>query len=222
MEIQLQYCSLSNDKDCWTAFIICLRIDGGPVELDRCQIHCRILALALAGNSRVVKADICLDTGMAELFSALTENPGLEDLRMDDHPIDDENWLTMCEALRTHPTLKSLYFGYIINVDVSAKQRKTRTRAIADMLQTNTVMRIIDRANENGWDMEIYKDLILPRLATNLFRHRLVTIQETTTNPFRKRVLGRMLQSDSVRSDSTHVWMLLSNNMSIVLDAAAI
>jgi hypothetical protein len=33
-----------------------------------------------------------------------------------------------------------------------------------------------------------------------------VAVQETTTDPFRKRVLGWVLQSESVRSDWTRVW----------------
>ena len=67
----------------------------------------------------------------------------------------------------------------------------------------------------------MYDDLILPRLATNMFRHRLVTVQETTTDPFRKRLLSRVLQSKSIRSDPNSVWMILSNNyVNIVLDAA--
>jgi hypothetical protein len=223
MEVQLQYCSLlSNDTGCRDAFIQCLQSDGGPMELDRCQIDCQILADALAGNSRVVKANLCLDTGMAALFS-LAENRGLKELRMDDPPIDDEDWLTMCEALQTHPTLASLYLGYISNsAALSAEQRTTRTRAIADMLQTNTVIRTIDIGDDDvcQWDTELYYDLIIPRLVTNIFRHRLVTVQETTTDPFRKRLLGRVLQSKSVRRDPNRVWMLLSNYVNIVLDAA--
>jgi hypothetical protein len=224
MEVQLQYCILLDEPGCRDAFIQCLQSDGGPMELDRCQIDCQTLADALAGNSRVVKANLCLDTGMAALFS-LAENRGLKELRMDDPPIDDEDWLTMCEALQTHPTLASLYLGYISNSHVlSAERRKTRTRAIANMLQTNTIIRTIDivddEYDEDQWDLEMYDDLIMPRLATNIFRHRLVTVQETTIDPFRKRLLGRVLQSKSVRSDSNRVWMLLSKNVNIVLDAA--
>jgi ankyrin repeat protein len=220
MEVQLQYCSLSGDAGCRDAFIDCLQSDGGPMELDRCQVDCQILADALAGKSRVVKANLCLDTSMAAL--SLRKNRGLEELRLDERFLDDDNWWTMCEALQTHPTLTGLYYGYLSSNPhaLSAKQRKSRTRAIADMLRTNNVMRTIYQDDVNGWDMEIYEDLILPRLATNLFRHRLVTVQETATDPFRKRVLGRVLQSESVRRDSNRVWMLLSNNMYIVLDAA--
>jgi hypothetical protein len=140
---------------------------------------------------------------------------------MDDPPIDGD-WLTMCEALHTHPTLASLYFDFISNPRaLSAEQGKTRTRAIADMLKTNTVIRTIDIYQDDICsNMEIHNDLILPRLATNLFRHGLVAVQETTTDPFRRRVLGRVLQSESVRRDWTRVWMLLSTNVNIVLDAA--
>jgi ankyrin repeat protein len=221
MEIQLQDCSLSDDTGCRDAFIECLQSDGGPTELDRCQIDCQILADALVGNSRVVKANIRLDTGMAALFHALAVNRGLEELLLEDHYINNENWLKMCEALQEHPTLTSLYYGYISSDPdaLSAKQRKTRTRAIVEMLETNTVMCEIDQDDDDEWDMEIYEDLILPRLATNIFRHRLTAVEETTADPFRKRVLGRVLQSESVRSDSSRVWMLLSNNANIVLDA---
>jgi hypothetical protein len=44
------------------------------MELDRCQIDCQILADALAGNTRVVKANLCRVTGMVALFIALKEN----------------------------------------------------------------------------------------------------------------------------------------------------
>jgi hypothetical protein len=40
--------------------------------------------------------------------------------------------------------------------------------------------RTIVQDDEDEWDMELYEDLILPRLATNLFRNRLVAVQETT------------------------------------------
>jgi ankyrin repeat protein len=220
MEIQLQYCSLSGDAGCRDAFIECLQSDGGPMDLDRCQIDCQILAVALAGKSRVVKAHLWLDTSMAAL--TLKENWGLEELRIDDRFLDDDNWWTMCEALQTHPTLTGLYYGYFSSTPhaLSAKQRKSRTLAIADMLKTNNVLRTIYQDDVHGWDTEIYEDLILPRLATNLFRHRLVTVQEITADPFRKKVLGRVLQSESVRSDSDRIWMVLSSNMNIVLDAA--
>jgi hypothetical protein len=152
----------------------------------------------------------------------LKENWGLEELRIDDRFLDDDNWWTMCEALQTHPTLTGLYYGYFSSTPhaLSAKQRKSRTLAIADMLKTNNVLRTIYQDDVHGWDTEIYEDLILPRLATNLFRHRLVTVQEITADPFRKKVLGRVLQSESVRSDSDRIWMVLSSNMNIVLDAA--
>jgi hypothetical protein len=151
------------------------------------------------------------------VFFRLAEIKGLEELQMSDLPVDDEDfddedWLTMCEAPQTHPTLTKLDFGYIItSAALSAEQRTARTRAIADMLQTSTAIRTIDIGDDDAdqWDTELDYDLIHPRLATNIFRNRLVTVEETTTDPFGKRLLGRALQNKSVQSNSNHVWMVL-------------
>jgi hypothetical protein len=219
VELNLNWCSLSNNAA--GAFVECLQSDRGPVNLDCCRIDSQILANALAGDSRVTRFlpdfDETDDSGMAILFRALANNRGLGDLDFGGDPISDENWTILCQSLQAHPTLTCLNLRATMprsppdDLIVFSDELKTRrTRALAEMMQTNTVLHTI-ALSASERDEQIYTEEIRPYLVTNLYRPRVLAVAKTKDRPFREKVLGRAVYS--VRSNPNLVWMLLSENV---------
>jgi hypothetical protein len=231
VELHLDWCSLADDAA--GAFVECLQSDRGPVKLKMCKIDSQILANALTGDSRVTRLepdfDGTDDAGMAILFRALANNRGLVDFDSRGDPISDENWMILCESIQAHPTLTSLGLfttmprspvqglillrpaGVAIIFSGEQKTRRTRrTGALAEMMQTNTVLHTIELlASERN--NQIYTEEIQPYLVTNLYRPRVLAVKKTKDRPFREKVLGRAVYS--VRSNPNLVWMLLSENV---------
>jgi hypothetical protein len=217
VEVTISLCSLADDAA--GAFVECLHSDRGPVNLNWCDIDGQLLANALTGDSRVTSFkpdfDGTVGSGMAILFRALANNRGLVDLNLQNHSISDENWTILCQSLQAHPTLtclnlratRSLADDLII---LSDEQKTHRTRVLAEMMQTNTVLHTI-ALSASERDEQIYTEEIRPYLVTNLYRPRVHAIKKTLDRPFREKVLGRALYS--VRSNPNLVWMLLSENV---------
>jgi hypothetical protein len=137
------------------------------------------------------------------------------DLNLQNHSISDENWTILCQSLQAHPTLtclnlratRSLADDLII---LSDEQKTHRTRVLAEMMQTNTVLHTI-ALSASERDEQIYTEEIRPYLVTNLYRPRVHAIKKTKDRPFREKILGRAVYS--VRRNNNLVWMLLSKNV---------
>jgi hypothetical protein len=230
VEIRLSCCSLADDGRGAAAatFIDCLRSDrGGPVSLFRCKIRSHILTNVLTGNSRVTRLklgyyDISDPILMSLLFgTVLASNRGLVDLDLRCHSISDESWSILCHSLEKHPTLISLDLRDTrptrqASEEVMLEQKRKRTRAIADLLEQNTVLQTV-HLSEQEREGQIHAKLIQPRLEMNLYRARVLAIKDRTQNdgPFREKLFGRALHY--VRSNPNLVQMFLSQNMDVVL-----
>jgi hypothetical protein len=230
VEIRLSCCSLADDGRgaAAAAFIDCLRGDrGGPVSLFRCKVRSHILTNVLTGNSRVAGLklgyyDISDPILMSLLFgTVLSSNRGLVDLDLRCHSISDESWSILCHSLEQHPTLTSLDLRDTrptrqATEEVMLEQKRKRTRAIADLLEQNTVLQTV-HLSEQERAGRIYVNLIQPRLEMNLYRARALAIKDGTQNdrPFREKVLGRALHC--VSSKPNLVQMFLLQNMDVVL-----
>ena len=230
VEIRLSGCSLAGDGRgaAAAAFVGCLQSDrGGPVSLFRCKIRSHILTTILIGKSRVTRIklgyyDMSDPVLMALLFgTVLASNRGLVDLDLRCHSISDESWSILCHSLEQHPSLTSLDLRDTrptrqASKEVMLEQKRTRTGAIADLLERNTILQTV-HLSEQERESRIYTELIQPRLEMNLYRARILAINDSTQNdrPFREKVLGRALHC--VRSNPNLVQMCLSQNMDVVL-----
>jgi hypothetical protein len=217
VNIVMYHCSLSNGAD--GAFVECLQSDSGPVELIQCRIDSQILASALTGNSRVTTfkpgddSGRTNDTNMAVLFTALANNRGLLNFLLGRCSISNDNWSVLCESLQAHPTLTSL--NLIAATALSTDQRAQRTRAIAEMMHHNTVLRTIP-VSDGYFNQQIFAEMILPFLETNRYRPRVLAITQADIQ-LRRPFLGRALQTDSIRNKSNLLWMFLSENPDVVV-----
>jgi hypothetical protein len=75
---------------------------------------------------------------------------------------------------------------------LSEKQKAQRTRALAAMVQENRVLHIIQLGQQWERDEQIYAESILPRLETNLYRPRVLSIKKADIQ-IRRRLLGLAL-----------------------------
>lgn len=227
VEIRLSCCSLAGDGRGAgaAAFIDCLRSDrGGPVSLFRCKIRSHILTNVLTGNSRVTRLklgyyDISDPVLMSLLFgTVLASNRGLVDLDLRCHSISDESWSILCQSLKKNPTLTSLDLRDTrptlqASEEFMLEQKSKRTRAIADLLEQNTILQTV-HLSEQERENHIYVGLIQPRLEMNLYRTRALAFKDRP-RPFREKVLVRALHC--VRNKPHLVWMFLAQNIDVVL-----
>jgi hypothetical protein len=220
VELEMRYCSLADDAT--GAFVECLHSDRGPITLNQCDIDDQILASALTGNSRVTKLKL-LDSGRANnadtavLFATLANNRGLVDLDWEDRSSSDDNWTILCESLQAHPSLTKLDLSHTggRGNGLTGDQKVQRTRLLAEMVQHNTVLHTIN-LSEYERDEKIYTESILPYLKTNRYRSWVHAIKKADIS-LRRPLLGRALQTESVRNDSNLLWMFLSGNADVVV-----
>jgi hypothetical protein len=224
VKLVLRGCSLSDDEACMNAFRQWLQSGGGPTELYRCVIDPGVLADAMRGNSRLGKlllsperASTADDSDVSLIVSALAENKGLTVFDAFWYAISDENWSILCHSLENHPTVTTLDLACTgpKNPDgkrvFSEEQKTNRTLALAELMQTNTVLHTI-RLFPGEFDERIFAESIQPRLETNLNRPRVLAVKKEVDNrSFRRKVLGRALSC--VNSNPNLVWMFLSENL---------
>jgi hypothetical protein len=228
LQLALRDCKFSDGDASQRALLQWLQSGQGPTELYRCVIDSNIVADALRGNRRLLKLLLCLEkastAGAPELsliFRALAEDRGLTEFDAFWYSISDENWTLLCQSLQHHPTLTSLGLACTgpklptDKIELSEERKSSRTRAIADMLQTNTILHTI-RLFPGEYDERIYTESIEPRLETNMYRSRVLAVKkEADDMPFRQKVLGRAL--DCVKSNPNLVWMFLSGNVDAIV-----
>jgi hypothetical protein len=226
VELNLRYCSLSNDAE--GAFVECLQSDRGPVRLIYCDIDSHALVSALTGSSRVTSLKPHYswetnDANMPILVAALANNRGLLDLDLNSCPISDDNWMILCESLKAHPSLTSLDLRTTrsrisgVRIVLAEDQKAHRTRAIAEMMQPNTSLHTTELSTHER-DEQTYTESILPYVETNRYIPRVLAITSADI-PLRRPLLGLALQTKSVRNTPNLLWMFLSGNPDVVLQS---
>jgi hypothetical protein len=153
---------------------------------------------------------------MAVLFTALAKNRGLAELYFQSNFISNENWSILCESLTAHPSLTGMDLRSTSPSPLLDEQKAPLTRGVvAEMMKENTVLHTIHLyANER--DNQIYAESILPHLESNLYRPRVYAIKRADI-ALRRPLLGRALQTESVRNKSNLLWMFLSANPDVVV-----
>jgi hypothetical protein len=224
LQLALRDCRFSGGDASNNALLQWLQSGRGPTELYRCVLDSVVITDAIKGNSRLGRLLLCQEkastTGAPELsliFKALAEDRGLTEFDAFWYSIGDQNWSLLCQSLQKHPTLTSLGLACTgpkrptDKTELSAEQKTNRTRALADMMQTNTSLHTI-RLFPGEYDERIYTESIEPRLEANLYRPRIMAVKkEADDRPFRQKVLGRAL--NCVKSNPNLVWMFLSENV---------
>jgi hypothetical protein len=82
------------------------------------------------------------------------------------------------------------------------------------MFQESTILHTIQH-NDDEFDSGCHDELIRPRLETNLYRPPFVAIKKANDGLFRRKVLGRVISLNSVRSKTNLIWMFLSQNVDV-------
>jgi hypothetical protein len=210
------------------AFVDCLQNSGGPLRLHSCLVDGKIMARGLAGQSRVSSLHLQFDqflpfdTAPSEIFTALANNRSLLELNLQENDISNENWMILCHSLQVHPSLLNMNLQNTnrrarnLAVSFSDESKKERTRAIADMLAENTVLQSI-QLSDVEIEETIYRESILPRLKTNVYRPRVdaVNVKAIEDMPFRQKVLCRALLR--VRRKPDLVWLFLSHSVDAIV-----
>lgn len=127
-----------------------LLANQGPTKL---AVSCTMPELAkfgsgLAENSTVKELDLLLHfwlqgDPLSNFADGLSGNVGLERLSISYLDINDEGWISLCEALHRHPNLKTLELGFTEKfVDTFRKlnpeRRAARSKAVLDLVQVNS------------------------------------------------------------------------------------
>jgi hypothetical protein len=224
LQLALRDCRFSDGDISKKALRQWLQSGRGPTELYQCVVGSDVVASALSGNSRLSKLLLCLEKAsttttpeLASIFRALGEARGLTEFDAFWYSIGDANWNLLCQSLQKHPTLTSLGLACTgpkrptDKGELSEERKANRTRALADMMQTNTILHTI-RLFPGEYDERIYTESIEPRLEANLYRPRVLAVKkEGDDRRFRQKVLGRAL--NCVKSNPNLVWMFLSENV---------
>jgi hypothetical protein len=177
----------------------------------------------LEGNSRVTRLQLARgsatdDVGKGAIFWSLAKNKGLLNLDLFHRSISEENWTILCQSLKGHPTLTSLDLRSTSpRMPQNGEQKSARKRVVAEMMKENRVLHTIE-LSYNEKDFQIYVDMIHPYLETNLYRPRVLGIKKAEIQ-IRRALLGRALQTESVRNESNLLWMFLSGNQDVVLQS---
>jgi hypothetical protein len=215
LEIDLQGCVITGSGA--TALAEVLGRNRGPTKLHHCKIDTFVLADGLRGNSRLKSftQDFSdnVSVGNQEVVAiagALRENKCLVRLvlRAFSLNVNDESWGSVCDSLKTHPTLEvlELFNG---EQTVVPGVITSRTQALVDMIKVNTSIHTIHIFRLYS-KHELYRGSVIPYLETNRLRPRLLAIQKARPIVYRAKVLGRALLA--LRTDPNRFWMLISGN----------
>jgi hypothetical protein len=224
LEIELYNCRIAGAAA--EALAEILGRNQGPTRLYRCHVDYSVLANGLRGNSRLKlfrpHFSNNLEVANREVLAiagALRENKGLVDLKFwSEFDFTDESWDTICDSLKTHPTLQVLNLepsrtSFSFGAPLLAPAVLTsRIQALVDMLKVNMSMHTLHlntRYSEHG----LFQTSAIPYLETNRLRPHVRSIQKTRPIVYRAKVLGRALLA--VRTDANRFWMLLSGNAEI-------
>jgi hypothetical protein len=221
LEIVLDGCRITDGGA--SALAEVLGRNQGPTKLSLCKIDNLVVADGLRGNSRLKSLRPRLSSSSEDgkrdvlaIAGALKENKGLVDLDLcHDFTMNYRTWNTVCDSLKTHPTLEvlDLHTSGSDGVAILAPSVITsRIQALLDMLKVNTSIHTLS-LNAHYSEHELFRESVIPNLETNRFRPRLLAIQRTRHIPYRAKVLGRALFA--IRNDPNRFWMLLSGNIEV-------
>jgi hypothetical protein len=219
LEIELKYCNLTSAGT--SALAEVLGRNQGPTKLDECGIDNFVLADGLRGNSRLKSLRPLIsnspEVGRQEVLAivgALREKKGLVDLNLAFCcEISDKTWATICDSLKTHPTLQVLD----LRETIAPLVVKFRVQSLLDMMKVNmSIHRIHLRAR--SLQHELFQTSVIPYLQTNKLRGRVRAIQRALLITYRVKVLGRALLS--ARTDANKFWMILSGNAEVAFPSA--
>jgi hypothetical protein len=180
--MKLSFCNTPDAAG--NAFIEWLQSNRGPTELVHCEIDSTILATALRGNHhlKLLSFGDCyvdLNAALHAIAPGLAENLGLVELDVtSEDPVSDGAWLSLFRSLRAHPTLTRLRLEDSRRSTLTDEQKKSRTSALVDMLQVNTILSEISFC-EHGMDAQIYQDAIRPRFRENFYRPKFHAVRNT-------------------------------------------
>jgi hypothetical protein len=228
LEIYLKQCRITGAAASVLAEV--LGRNQGPTKLDSCWIDNFLLAKGLRGNSRLKslrpRIPEQLGVGNREVLAiagALKENKGLVDLdffyrfRM-----SDETWNTLCDSLKTHPTLQVLSLQQCVETHeeppMAPAVLNSRIQALVDALRMNTsihTIHLVHRRDTTSIEHELLRQSTIPYLERNRLRPRVSAIQKTRPITYRAKILGRALLS--ARTNPNSFWMLLSGNVEVAL-----
>jgi hypothetical protein len=197
----------------------------GPTELDHYSIDKSVLANGLRGNSRLKNLGVLISddsvVGRRESLAtlgALREKKGLVELDLGSRWLRDETWYTICDSLKTHPTLQVLSLGNQTMrphgvTPLTPAALKSPMQALVDMMKVNTSIHTIRLYVSPFGQYELFRGSVTPYFETNRFQPHLLAIQQAGPIPYRAKVLGRALLA--VRSYPNLFWMLLSGNAEV-------
>jgi hypothetical protein len=225
LELKLHQCSLEpqdlkNTRASFTTttktFIEWFRHNQVLTELDCCPMGSPIIC-ALNGNNSVKKLTIERLSGgcvikMRSLAYALPGNMGIEHLCLTSNELCDVTWILLFRLLSTHPRIKLLSLSKTwTHLPLSAGSKTTRMNAVIQMLQGNTVVRIIELPDAHI-DEELYQNSILPRLEMNRSCFEVQRQAVKRADPsIRPQLFGRALHA--VRYNPNLVYQFLSENV---------
>jgi hypothetical protein len=221
LEIVLNYCRLTSAGT--SALALILGRNQGPTKLHSSYID--VVANGLRGNSRLkswtTRTSDNLEVGNRQVLAiagALPENRGLVDLLILclGFRVSVETWDAFCDSLKAHPTLQVLDIRWPFMDDTTVRL-KSRMQVLSDMVKVNTSIQTIflhPRYSQH----ELFRGAVIPYVATNRYRPRVLAIQKTRPISYRAKVLGRALLA--ARSDANTFWMLLSGNAEIPLPSS--
>jgi hypothetical protein len=227
LEIELKSCAITGSGA--SALAEVLGQNQGPTSLTWCDIDYSVLADALRGNSRLKSLKPRFLSNSFEddkrqllaIASALRENKGLVELNLSDSGRRDcdETWYAVCDSLKTHPTLEVLHLSPLYsNPSTVPTVTLSRIQALLDMMKMNVSIHTIHLQLRYS-QHELFRESVIPYLATNRLRPRVRAIQKTRPIPYRAGVLGRALLA--ARSDANTFWMLLSGNAEVAFPSRA-
>jgi hypothetical protein len=214
LEIEMIRCTLTSAGT--SALTEVLGRNQGPTKLVYCDIDNIVLTDGLRGNSRlkVFRPQISSspeDDDNRQILAiavALKENKGLLtlDLRASHLRVSDETWGTVCDSLKTHPTLEVLNLCSIYNdATVPPAVLKSRMQALLDTVKVNLSIHTI-KLRYHYRQHEIFRESVIPYLETTWFQPRVRAIKKTRQIPYRVKVLGRAILA--ARTDANIFWML--------------
>jgi hypothetical protein len=216
LEIKVINCKLTSAGA--NALAEVLGRNQGPTKLD--TIDYSVLANGLRGNSRLKSLRLRMfrewDDGNQAILAfagALKESKGLVDFDLrHGFGVSDETWDSVCDSLKTHPTLQVLNLQRSGGAPLAPALLKSRIQALVDMLKVNKSIHTI-HLNSRYSEHELFRESVIPHLGTNRFRPCVRAIQKTRPITYRAKVLGRALLS--ARTDTNSFWMLLSGNAEV-------
>mgnify|MGYP000173012148 CR=1 FL=1 len=221
LEIELIRCYLTSAGT--SALAEVLERNQGPTSLTSCEMDYSVLADGLRGNSRLKSLTLHFSFRSSSeddkrqvlaIASALRDNKGLVELNLSNRyrRLSDEMWGAICDSLKAHPTLEVLNLIMVYTPPTIPAVITSRIQSLLDMMKRNMSLHTI-HLPDHYLDHALFRESVIPYLATNKHRPRVRAIQKTRPIPYRAKVLGQALLATSTNLNT--FWMLISGNAEV-------